>query len=98
MQLRGQAGGGKSDGALDLAALDDGHNTSRDRQCYPGAAGQIEETVEMHVIKEQLGQQMLGTVGLLDAQVFHVLLQGGSFWVGLRVAGTVDRANRASSI
>ena len=45
----------------------------------------------MHVIKEQLGQQMLGTVGLLDAQVFHVLLQGGSFWVGLRVAGTVDR-------
>ena len=44
----------------------------------------------MHVIKEQLGQQMLGTVGLLDAQVFHVLLQGGSFWVGLRVAGTVD--------
>ena len=44
----------------------------------------------MHVIKEQLGQQMLGTVGLLDAQVFHVLLQGDSFWVGLRVAGTVD--------
>ena len=44
----------------------------------------------MHIIEEQLGQQMLGTRCLLDAQVLHIVQQGVGLGVALRVAGTVD--------
>ena len=44
----------------------------------------------MHVVKEKLGQQVLGTGGLLDAQVLNVMQQAVGLWVALRVAGTVN--------
>ena len=44
----------------------------------------------MHIIKEQLGQQVGGTGLLLKAQVGNILGQGSGFGVAFGVAGSVD--------
>ena len=86
----------KSDGRLaeDSATvrsiwLDNGHDAGRDGQRDTGASGQVQEAIEVHIIEEQLGQQMLGTRCLLDAQVLHIVQQG----VGLGVGGHGDFAD-----
>ena len=76
--------------ALDLPHAREGHDAGHDGQTHAMAQALLTEPVEILVVKEELGDQVVGTCLLLEVERAEALLLRGGLDVALGVAGGAD--------